>query len=168
MAETFPSVLKRVLPKIEMASLAIAVAGLLLLSIGRTEGSNLLIVGMCSLAAVFFLTAYMPSAGPPASDTATKTPKGFIDLAHVLILKVVYIGCSVETIGLLFYMLHFKGYAQILLIGTFSLFFSLLLSAFIISRKNEMLNILQNAIIRGGMLMLMGMYILYTHWPPES
>jgi putative Mn2+ efflux pump MntP len=165
MSESFSVLLNKILSKIELVSLALVGIGLSLIFLDRTEGNNLLLVGMSSLAMVYFLTAFRPWPDP---ETVERVKKGFMDLLPLLLWKVMYIACSVEVIGLLFYLLQLKGFGQLLLIGTFALVFSLIVAVFLISRKNEILNPLQQALIRGLMLMIMGLYILYTHWPPES
>src|SRR5689334_19459257 len=72
-------------------------------------GDQFLMISMSGFAMTSFLTAYKPLA----ENTAT----GFNAVLVTIINKVFYIASAVSIIGLQFFLLHFTGYQQMLIIG---------------------------------------------------
>lgn len=168
MQTPFSKMLQSVLSKAELVALAITVIGLILFNNGQEIGSNILTLGLTTLAGIFFLTAFMPAS--PASDDENQkiekeTKKGFVDLIGLVLWKVMHIGCAVTTIGILFYILHLLGFGQMLFIGTSALILSVAFSALSILQKSENMNTLKSGLMRAIPLVLLGSYILYMNWP---
>lgn len=78
---------------------------------------SILIVSLPGLALCYFLSAYLPPSEQP-EDTSSR---GFVDLLVMTIIpKVLWIGCSVATMGIFFQVMKMQGNEQMLLIGVLS------------------------------------------------
>lgn len=71
-------------------------------------------ISLSGLAGVYFLMAYRPPSSPPTGEK-----KGFAKLVSQTILpKILWIGCAVGTIGIMFYLLQLEGFREMLMIHT--------------------------------------------------
>ncbi|MBK5279575.1 MAG: hypothetical protein JJE09_12005 [Bacteroidia bacterium] len=162
--QNFQSLLyKVILPKVELVAAIISCIGLVLNYLKLPGASELIMIGFSTLASVFFLIAYTPLT--PGKPLQPERPKTFIDLLSLIVWKVVHIALAVTTIGLLFYLLHLKGFSQMMLIGTIALLLSLFLSGVIIVQNNKYLSTLKPTLIKAVVMAIIGTYILYFHWP---
>lgn len=125
-----------------------------ILRITHTEGGDqFLMISMFGFAMVSFLTAYKPTTENLGND--------FKALLVTIINKVFYISSAVTIIGLLFYLLHFKGYQQMLMIGALSIIISTIVSVYLIAQVEKSGNILQPALLRGLPLGIAAAFVLY-------
>lgn len=124
------------------------------LRITHTEGSDqILIISMSGLAAICFLTAYKPPAENPGND--------FKALIVTIVNKVLYIGSTVCIIGLLFFLMHFTGHQQMLMIGALSVGICTVISLYLITQVKESVAVLQPALLRGLPLGIAAVFVLY-------
>lgn len=95
--------------------------------------SNVLFISLVGLATVYFLNAYKPpEIGPEDS------PVDFTALLALLILpKVMWISSSISLIGVLFHLLEFTGWRQMVLIGAGSLGTGIFLSLVFVATGSE-------------------------------
>ena len=155
---------KVILPKVEVIAIIISSIGFLLYLLKQPGAHQLPMIGLSTLASVFFLTAYTlpPNVEKTLREEQRRT---FIDLLSFIIWKLIYLALAVNCIGLLFSLLQLKGFMQMLPIGTMTLIISLLLAGVIILQKNEYLLTFKIAIIKALTRALIGTYILYNNWP---
>ncbi len=154
---------KVILPKVELIAAVITIIGFLFNRLNQPGASEMVMIGLSTLAGVFFITAFMiPAAIEKAHQQ--ETSKTFIDLLILIVWKVMHISLAVATIGLLFYLLHLEGFSQMMLIGTMTLVIALLLSGFLILQRNENLAIFKAVISKALMMAIIGSYILYINW----
>jgi hypothetical protein len=154
---------KVILPKVEIIAAVITSIGFVLNYMKQPAASQLVMIGLSTLASVFFVTGFL--LPPPIEKTLSEeTPKTFIDLLALIIWKVMHMALAIATIGLLFYLLHLKGFSQMMLIGTMTLAVTLLLSGLIILQKNNFLLLFKTTLIKALMMVIIGTYILYINW----
>jgi hypothetical protein len=112
---------------------------------------QLLMIGLSTLAMAYFLMAFMPlhihSDCKPDSFTT-------------IVFKLIYIGCSVATIGILFQFLKLNGAINILLTGTASTGMALITSGVMVARKKDNWIALKEAIIHDAGLLLLSVYMI--------
>jgi hypothetical protein len=124
------------------------------LRIMHTNGSDeILMVSMFGFAAVSFLTAYKPSYVDLGND--------FKALLVTIVIKVFYISIAITIIGLLFFFLNFKGYQQMLLIGSLSIGVASVISLYLITQVKDSASVLQPALLRGLPLGIAAGFILF-------
>jgi hypothetical protein len=100
------------LPAVEKILLAALCVGIPLMIIGTDTA--VVKVSLIGLAITYFLTGYRPIDVPVRDDK----PLSFKELFGIIILpKVAWVSCAVLTIGLLFTLLGYEGYHEMLLIG---------------------------------------------------
>jgi hypothetical protein len=149
---SFVEVLQRkILPNVQHVALLIAVVGFVFLILHYPGADQLLMIGFSTLAMAYFLMAFMPMYIP----TGCKP-----DLYATIVYKIIYIGCSVATLGILFQFLKFNGAYDILRIGSAATGVAMIISVILIARKNDNWIVLKNAIIRGGGLLLISIYMM--------
>ncbi len=162
--QNFSALLSKViLPKVEIIAALVTSVGFVLNYSGKPGAAELMMVGLSTLAGVFFISGFLLPSTLEKSLRAEMS-KTFIDLLVLIVWKVMHIALAVTTIGLLFYLLHLKGFSQMMMIGTQALILSLLVSGFIIIQKSKYLPDLKTAIIKASMMAIIGAYILYINW----
>ena len=77
-----------------------------------------------------------------------------------LLLKIIYLGCSVISIGALFHFLKLEGGGQMLLVGTSATGAALVGSGVLAVGKKDNWISLKDAIIRGAGIFLLGIFML--------
>ena len=123
-----------VLPKVEVLSALMAAAGLALKLALKPGGDVLLLVGLGTLATVYFLSAYQPLK-PTAGDLPgnvsfnSEIDAGRSFLAEAIAPKLAGLGASVSLLGALFKLLSWNGAAVMLLVGVVTLGLAALLLA---------------------------------------
>lgn len=149
---SFVEVLQRkILPNVQHVALLIAVVGFVFLILHYPGADQLLMIGFSTLAMAYFLMAFMPMYIPAGCKP---------DVYTTIVYKIIYIGCSVATIGILFQFLKFNGAYDILRIGSAATGIAMIISVILIARKNDNWIVLKNAIIRGGGLLLISIYMM--------
>jgi hypothetical protein len=141
-----------VLPRVEQVSLPVAVLGLALKYLLLPAGDVVLMVGISTLAVVYFLQVYSPNSntfttapieetGNSFEYTGAAEPPPFL---AVVADKVVGQGMAVTLIGLLFSLLFWKGGRNLLVVGSGSLVLALILLANVgqFSRKGFVIAVL--------------------------
>jgi hypothetical protein len=149
---SFVEVLQRkILPNVQHVALLIAVVGFVFLILHYPGADQFLMIGFSTLAMAYFLMAFMPLYIP----TGCKP-----DVYATIVYKIIYIGCSVATLGILFQFLKFNGAYDILRIGSAATGVAMIISVILIARKNDNWIVLKNAIIRGAGLLLISIYMM--------
>lgn len=149
---SFVEVLQRkILPNVQHVALLIAVVGFVFLILHYPGADQLLMIGFSTLAMAYFLMAFMPMYIPAGCKP---------DVYATIVYKIIYIGCSVATLGILFQFLKFNGAYDILRIGSAATGIAMIISVILIARKNDNWIVLKNAIIRGGGLLLISIYMM--------
>ena len=117
MNDKIPGTIKKNLPKIEFVLVAI-IAVILLLNRLDSPGP-IVIIAISTLAILYFLSAYIPTKDPVPHFLA------------IISYKVLGIGWSVCTLGILFHLMGFPGAPSMLGIGATSVAAALLIRIFI-------------------------------------
>lgn len=114
----FAEKLYKIIGLAERVLLAGAIIALLLNRFEKGNGAQLLTLSLGSLAVVYFLRAYQPQQHSEEKPADDNQKSGMFDLLlQTIAPKVGWIGCSVATMGILFYLQGMKGQEQILLLG---------------------------------------------------
>lgn len=142
---------RKILPNVQRIALLVAVAGLIFLILHYPGADQLLLVGFSALSMVYFLMAFLPLSIPQDCKP---------DLYSTVIYKLIYIGCSVAAIGILFQFLKLNGSAEILMIGSFSVGAALIASGLLVAKNRDNWVVLKDAIIRGATLFLLSVYMM--------
>jgi hypothetical protein len=157
----FPEKLGATLRYAEIGFLIVSAIGLMLFYANLPKGLEVIMIGLSALSTNYFLYAFTIPPKPEA-DSST-SPNGFIDLLPTIVRKVVYLGCSVALIGLLYVHLKLPGGGDMLLIGGSTLVISCLLSGFLILRNNASISLLQGPLLRGLPILVLAGYWMATH-----
>jgi hypothetical protein len=154
----FISALAKILVIGEIIAFLLTLAGALLKYLQSPGGAEFLMIGLSSLAGVYFLRAFMlPSAGVPGNNK-----RDFLDLLGLTILpKASGIASAVALIGILFTILHLNGAADQLMVGVFALFATVLLSLFYLISRPDSAGHLKSWLIRTVPIFLVGLYFFY-------
>lgn len=156
--ESFTTKIFGQLERIELVFLAGAAIGLLLRFISF-DAANLITLSLIGLAIVFFLSAYRPSELVKNENEKL----GFTDLLFsTMAPKILWISCSVSTIGLSFYLMGMKGYQQMLQIGSLSLAVGSLAIAAGMAMQVKHIEKVIPILYRAVPLMLIGFYLLWA------
>ncbi|MBX2897468.1 MAG: hypothetical protein KF763_18645 [Cyclobacteriaceae bacterium] len=142
---------KTILPKVQLISLLITAIGLVFHFLNLSGSADMLMIGLSTLAATFFLSAF--AVVNPAS---TSKHNG----NALLLYKLMYLGASVVLIGALFYILKLEGYQQMLLVGCVTLGGAIIVSAMLIGNPDNK-SILKKPLIKTLPVFLLGLYFLY-------
>ena len=142
----------------EMVFAALLTLGLLLPKMD-IDSSMLIFISVGGLALIFFLQAYNPMPIPVRS-----AQMGFQELLCFTILpKVMWIGASVCTVGILFMLLDIsKGYEQMLLIGSTTLITCLLITGYFFLTKRSYVQALIPVLYRVVPVLLVTAYVLLS------
>ena len=142
---------KVILPKVQLIALLVSAIGLVFHYLNLNGSSNMLMMGFTTLAATFFLSAF---AVVSISATSKHNPSALI------LYKVLYLAAPVILIGSLFYILHFEGFKEMLLVGCVGLGGAILISATLVSNQANMA-ILKRPLLLTLPAFLLGIYFLY-------
>lgn len=142
---------RKILPNVQRIALLLAVAGLAFSTLRYPGADQLLLIGFSTLAMSYFLMAFIPLHIPVGSKP---------DLYTSIIYKIIYIGCSAATIGILFQLLKFNGASQILMFGSATTGLALLVAGLLIAGNRDNWIVLNDAVIRGGALFLLCVYMM--------
>ncbi len=142
---------KKILPNVQRIALLLSLAGLLFTILNYPGASELLLIGLSALASAYFLMAFMPLQIRSGMQPALYVP---------VLLKAIYISCSVVCIGALFHFLKLEGGGQMLLVGTSATGVALLASGALAVGKKDNWIPLKDAIIRGSGIFLLGIFML--------
>ncbi len=142
---------EKILPNVQRIALLIAVTGLVFLVLHYPGADQLLLIGFASLAIAYFLLAIIPLHSLAGRE---------LDKLSTVIYKLIYLGCSVTTIGILFHFLKLNGTGEILLIGSSTCGVALVLSGLLIVKSKDNWMVLKDAIIRGTTLFLLSIYMM--------
>jgi hypothetical protein len=150
----FSQTLYRYLEKAELILLAALAVSLLARYLQMNGYMTGLQISLSGLAGVYFLMAYRPPASQPEGER-----KGFADLLAVTILpKVLWIGCAVGAIGILFYLLQLEGARQMMLIHTGA--GGIGLGMFLAARQSSSAAALTEVLYRAIPLLMVSVYFL--------
>ena len=150
---------ERILPWIEGIGLVLLViSGMMILL--DMQAQELLMISLSTLSVVFFLRAN----SSPALKIKEGEQLGFTSLLSLVILpKVLWIGSSAATIGILFWILRLEGSAEMLMIGGSALAFgTVLVGAFMTAGSDNLLPIYRPILYRAVPTVIMAIYILLS------
>ena len=122
-------------------------------------GSNeLIIISLSVLSGIYFLGAYVPRM--PLNETE-KPQLGFAALlGGTIVPKILGIGLSITVIGVLFCIMHFNGFREMLLIGSTSLTGATVVGWLVTSSNERNREALKPLLMRALVMMLIGYYLL--------
>jgi len=112
-----------------------------------------LMISMSGLAIVCFLTAYKPATEDFGNHSKA--------LLMTIVNKMFYISSAVCILGLLFFLLHFKGYQQLLLIGSLPIGICTIIGVYLITQLSESAGALRPGLLRGLPLGIASAFVLY-------
>ena len=147
------------LPWLEAIGLVLLVISGMMMML-EMQAQELLMIALCTLAITFFLKAHRP----PAMKIKEGEPQGFTSLLSLTILpKVLWIGASATTIGILFYFLKLDGSEQMLVIGGSTLAFgTVLLGALMVTGTEDLWTAYRPILFRIVPVLMMAIYILMS------
>ena len=135
------------LPKIikwtEILGIVLSVLGLFFKALHLAGANEFIMIGLMTLAVTYFLSAYV---FVPGQDDKPK--KGFVDLLHTILRKLMYIGLSVYWVAFLFTILHLSGANEMMTIGFGTLAISAGASIILVIGNRESMKFLQAPLIR--------------------
>lgn len=140
-----------ILPKIQMIALGISFFGIILYIMGNSGAEMLLISGLSTLSACYFLIGFTPPVTKPDSKP---------NLYSFVLSKVIYIALSVTLIGILFAVMQLEGADNMLLIGCSVLTIGLLISGIMLVTNHDNLVVLKNPLLHGLGILLIGVYFI--------
>ncbi len=142
---SFATFLPKILKWTEIIGLVITAIAILLKGMQYQGAPEMLMLGLMTLAATYFLSAYVMVHLP--KDTATKL-KGFADLLVTILRKLMFIGLSVFCVALLFTFLNYPGANEMMMIGLLTTAAGTGFSMILIMTKRERMLFLQAPLIR--------------------
>lgn len=149
-----PPIVLKYLPLGEKIFLAGIVIGMLL--IYMNIDSNVALVSINGLSAIYFLNAYRPS------ESVDDGPQGFGALLVLSILpKVMWISLSVSLVGITFHVLALAGAMQMVMIGAISLGAGLLLFLIFVASGAKGIKMNVPMLYRLIPIFLVDLYLLY-------
>lgn len=152
--KSFAQTLFRYLEHAELILLAVVGASLLARFLQINGYLTGLQISLSGLAGVYFLMAHRPPVAPP-----TEEKKGFADLLSLTILpKVLWIGCAVGAIGILFHLLQLEGAREMLVIHAAS--GGIGIGMFLAVRQSGSSGALTPVLYRAVPLLLISVYLL--------
>ncbi len=151
--QQFPKMLRKLLSIAELATTALAAAGLVVHFAGTTL-PEVLMIGLSGLAVVYFLSAFQVPEKPSTTDKSLGT------LLPALTNKVIGTALSVCCIGILFSILGLEGSANMLLIGVLSLAAGIVISAFVVIGNSSRLDQVKPGLLRAIPVCLISAYFL--------
>ncbi len=140
-----------ILPKVQWIALGISLLGIVLYVIGNSGAETLLISGLSTLAACYFLIGFIPPVTKPDSKPGLYT---------FVASKVIYVALSVTLIGILFAVMQLEGADKMLLIGCSVLAGGLLISGIMLVTNHDNLVVLKNPLLHGIGILLIGVYFV--------
>jgi hypothetical protein len=137
---------------LEMILIVILLTGAIL------NNAQLITIALGGLSFAFFLYAYKPLEVEQDENELF----GFKDLLSLMILpKVIFIGCSISTVGLLFYYSEIAGHSIMLTIGNGVILISLLVLGILQISGSLHLKILRPVLLRALPILAINLYVLY-------
>jgi hypothetical protein len=147
----FTQLLRKLLPILLWVSLLLTLLGIGLKYLQLPVADQVLMIGLSTLAGVYFLMAFMPPIIPAGIQPL---------LFSLIVIKVLYISSSVVTIGVLFRLLHLPGNEEMLFVGMGSLAIACLVASLLFLMKSDNWTVLKEAFIRAITLLLLAVVIL--------
>ncbi|MGC4020733.1 MAG: hypothetical protein QM734_01715 [Cyclobacteriaceae bacterium] len=149
------------LPIIEKVLLAAFVSGFIMKLMQIGPANDIIIISLSALSAIYFLTAQIPlDVGESAIPSNQEF--SFRIIGEKLTPKILAIGSSCSVIGILFTIMQWSGFREMLLIGSISLAFSSVLALLVSSISNEYVRkTIGQRLLRAVPLMLIGFYLLW-------
>ncbi|MEY4929612.1 MAG: hypothetical protein RI909_336 [Bacteroidota bacterium] len=142
---------KRILPNVLRIAILVSTIGFAFLLLHLPGADQLIMIGLSSLAMAFFFLAYVP-----LSVSTTNKP----DLYALITYKIICIGSSVATIGILFQFLKLQGAPELLMIGAATTGISLIASVVLVAKNKDNGVVLNDAIMRGTGIFLVCVYMM--------
>ena len=149
------------LPFLEIIAILVSVVGVVFVVLHLPGGHELAMVGLSFLACIYFISSsLLPPI--PESDKDRNAPKGFVDLfLRTFLRKIIYIGCSVSVIGLLFTLLKLNGSHELTSIAASVLGACCVLSVLAVFINSNNLLFLKAPLARAIPLLLITLLLIY-------
>ena len=139
----------------ERILIVIIFAGFILPYAGM-KTADLITAGMSGLAGIYFLKAYQPLT----FEREDGEKSGFKDLLVMTVgPKMIWIGCAVSVIGILFYTMGLKGYREMIVIGGSVLLGWTFILTLLFSNNSRDLKTYTPILLRMVPLLLLDIYI---------
>lgn len=177
-----PSPISRIaqyFPIVEVIALAGTALGVYLKYKGQSGASEVLIISLSTLAVIYYFTAFIPprlteqeqkeEQGEPNAATpgnARGSNSFFMLLVGTIAPKILGISMSVCCVGILFFLNQFKGYGEMLMIGTLSITVGSVIGLIGLSVDETVRRRLGSILPRAISLAVVSGYILYTYGLP--
>jgi hypothetical protein len=156
MNESMSRVLIRILPPVEIISLFGVLVGVGMRYMGMTNGDEVFLLFMSTLAAVYFLNAYIK----PATEESEGQEGFFYLLATSIVRKVAWIACAVVMMGALFLLFHLNGGLEMLYIGCSAVVAAILIMVIFLLKDSERSYLVMPTLYRAVPVCLLGIYLL--------
>lgn len=143
---------RKILPNVQRIALLITVVGLAFRALHYAGASELLMIGLSTLAITVFFMALIPVHIPAGCNP---------DWYATIIFKIIYIGSAVGVTGILFHFLKLQEAENILLIGCVSIGAALIAAAILVVKTKDNWIVLKEAMFRGGGIFLLSVYMMY-------
>ena len=152
----FATMLPKILKWTEIIGLALFVFSLVLKMLQYTGGNELLMIGLLTMAASYYLSSFVKL---PLAEEKTVTPKGLADNMVLVVRKVLFMGLSVFCVAYLFGLLHWNGANEMMIIGLGTLLIASLVAMFLIFGKRERMPLIQDPLLRS--VLAIGLFLVY-------
>jgi len=163
MANTSPIIyLSKYFPVAEKISIASFIGGYFLRLMNVPAGNDIVILSLSFLSGIYFLSAYVPVK--TSGENLAKQPFGFIPLLTQNILpKVFGIGLSVGVTGILFTLLQWNGFREMLTIGFTALSAASFLAFLFTIKDEESRKAFEPRLFRSLLIILIQSYFLWLY-----
>ena len=140
---SFIANLGNILKKLELAALAVFAIGCVLKVLQLPGTNEALLVGLMSLAMIYFLSGFVPLKIAQGNQ-----PHGFTTVLVPILIKVLYIGLAVFCVALLFTFLQYPGANEQMMIGLSSLVVGSAMGMALVLSNRKHMELLKGALIR--------------------
>ncbi len=155
----FAALFSKFLPVVERISISAFAVGYLFKIMHYPGANEIIIISLSVLSGIYFLGAYTPPA--PSSETEQKPKMGFAALlGEGIVPKTLAIGLSTTVIGILFTIMNWNGFREMLLIGCASSAGATVVGWLVTSSNEQARERLKPLFMRAIVLMMIGFYLL--------
>ncbi|MCU0419563.1 MAG: hypothetical protein MUC38_07875 [Cyclobacteriaceae bacterium] len=141
---------EQILPKVETLALLVTLSGIALWIAGFGDYRSVLMVGMVTLAGIYFLYVYQPPQG--------EEPGAIGKLA----VKLLHVSAAVAAIGVLFTLLPLEGAPPMLAVGAASSVLATGLTVYALLTATGSKNALRAGLLRTLMITCLASYVFVT------
>jgi len=151
--------LSKYLPYIEGISIGTFVVGYLLKMMHYAVSNELIIISLSVLSVIYFLGAYVPRMS--LKEEGQKPKKGFVALlGEAIVPKTLGIGLAATVNGILFTIMNWNGFREMLLIGSSALVVAIIVGWLVTMSNEQARESLKPLLLRAVVLVMIGFYLL--------